>query len=355
MTKDKLAEDERAEKGAIDLDEEPLFELDEADEPDLESEEGERGGSRRQEGVDIPFDVAEYGNGLLPDALLQRIGVSWHRLHPAAAAGFQRLRNQAQRGGIDLTCTDSYRTLDQQVALKRAKPKWSATPGRSVHGWGFALDLSVGMPQKPFGHSVLNWLKANAPGLGWHLGRPKDEPWHWVYRGDQTIPTDSTDASSSASAGATSSGTVGSLSGSGDEIADATAAATGTAEVSIGSGGVVVKILHGLLGLPDHPTYDHSTDAAVRRFQTDNGITVDGRVGPQTWAALRRVTAPTDRPTLRRGSTGEPVPWVQRRLGCLPDGDFGPRTEAHVLGFQQARGLMADGIIGPQTWTSLTT
>ncbi|MGI8792975.1 MAG: peptidoglycan-binding protein [Acidimicrobiales bacterium] len=353
MTHDASAPDESASEGAIDLDEEPLFVLDETHEPDLDGEEGQRGGSRRQEGVDIPFDVAEYGNGLLPDSLLQRIGVSWHRLHPAAAAGFQRLRNQAQRAGIDLTCTDSYRTLDQQVALKRAKPQWSATPGRSVHGWGFAVDLSIGMPQKPFGHSVLNWLKANGPGLGWHLGRPKDEPWHWVYRGDQTLPAGSTDASTSTTS--TTGGAAGTATDTDDDgLSDATTAAAGNDEVTIGSRGWGVKILHGLLGVPDSATFDATTDAAVRRFQTDNGLAVDGRVGPQTWAALRRVTAPVERPTLRRGSTGDPVPWVQRRLGCAPDGDFGPRTEAHVLGFQRARSLSVDGIVGPQTWTSLT-
>lgn len=336
----------------IDLNEAPLFELDETHEPDLEGEDGERGGSLHQEGVKIPFDVAEYGNGLLPDSLLERIGISWHRLHPAAAAAFHRLRTEAAAVGIDLTCTDSYRTLDQQVALKQAKPKWSATPGRSVHGWGFALDLSVGMPQKPFGHSVLDWLNINGPRLGWHLGRPQDEPWHWVYRGDQTRPA--TPASSSTTTTAPAGGATAAAVELDDGIDAATTAAIGTDEVAIGSAGWGVKVLRGLLGLADSPTFDAATDRAVRQFQTDNGLAPDGRVGPQTWAALRRVTAPADRPTLRQGSSGDPVTWVQRRLGCAPDGDFGPRTESHVRSFQRARTLVADGIVGPQTWTSLT-
>jgi peptidoglycan hydrolase-like protein with peptidoglycan-binding domain len=29
------------------------------------------------------------------------------------------------------------------------------------------------------------------------------------------------------------------------------------------------------------------TEAAVKRFQTDRHLEVDGQVGPQTWAALR--------------------------------------------------------------------
>jgi peptidoglycan hydrolase-like protein with peptidoglycan-binding domain len=36
------------------------------------------------------------------------------------------------------------------------------------------------------------------------------------------------------------------------------------------------------------------------------------------------------------------------------DGVFGAKTEAATLAFQKARGLTADGIIGPNTWSELT-
>ncbi len=56
---------------------------------------------------------------------------------------------------------------------------------------------------------------------------------------------------------------------------------------------------------------------------------------------------------LGRGSRGEPVAEVQRRLGITADQDFGPVTESAVRSFQAGAGLVADGIVGPLTWSAL--
>jgi peptidoglycan hydrolase-like protein with peptidoglycan-binding domain len=67
----------------------------------------------------------------------------------------------------------------------------------------------------------------------------------------------------------------------------------------------------------------------------------------------------TGQPTLRRGSRGEAVKELQRRLqaaGFNPgaiDGIFGQGTDSAVRAFQRARGLTADGIVGPNTWAKL--
>lgn len=54
---------------------------------------------------------------------------------------------------------------------------------------------------------------------------------------------------------------------------------------------------------------------------------------------------------VRRGSTDKAaVSLVQAMVGTPPDGDFGPQTEAKVKKWQAARGLTADGVIGPKTW-----
>jgi hypothetical protein len=59
------------------------------------------------------------------------------------------------------------------------------------------------------------------------------------------------------------------------------------------------------------------------------------------------------KPMLRRGSRGEVVRDLQRRIGATPDGIFGPRTDAAVRTFQRRNGLVVDGIVGPKTWAKL--
>jgi peptidoglycan hydrolase-like protein with peptidoglycan-binding domain len=328
----------------IDTNEPPLFDFDTAAEPDLRDDMlGDT--SVTAEGVTIPVELLEFGNGKLPDDMLQRIGIASHRLHARAAEAFARLRALAREAGIDLTCTDSYRTFDQQVDLKKRKPDLSATPGRSVHGWGFAVDVSIGMPPKPFGKSVLRWLEQNGPPNGWFLGRPKDEPWHWVYRGAGTTPAPGGTRTATASSASSGTNTA--------DLTPADRAITGDDEITVGASGFAVRILHLLLGLEPSDTFSAETDTAVRAFQEANGLKVDGKVGPKTWGKLRSTTAPADRPELVSGAEGEAVAWVQRRLGQVVDGRFGSESVKAVRQFQLARGLFVDGEVGPRTWAAL--
>lgn len=65
--------------------------------------------------------------------------------------------------------------------------------------------------------------------------------------------------------------------------------------------------------------------------------------------------------TLSQGSSGEDVRQLQIRVAGYPgyhslltlDGDYGPATAAAVTRFQQAYGLVADGIAGSQTFNKI--
>jgi murein L,D-transpeptidase YcbB/YkuD len=103
------------------------------------------------------------------------------------------------------------------------------------------------------------------------------------------------------------------------------------------------------------------TEAAVRAFQKDKHLQVDGIAGPITWPALSV--------TVRRGSEGDAVRGVQEEFqfrnqsggpGLPIDGKFGPQTEAAVRAFQQAIAVevadfAVDGVVGPKTWQALVS
>lgn len=63
--------------------------------------------------------------------------------------------------------------------------------------------------------------------------------------------------------------------------------------------------------------------------------------------------------TCKEGSTGEAVIAIQKLLtyrgySLTADGSFGPITESKVVAFQNSRNLYPDGIVGPVTWSRLT-
>ncbi len=107
--------------------------------------------------------------------------------------------------------------------------------------------------------------------------------------------------------------------------------------------------------------YGPLTTEAVRRFQQAHGLAVDGLAGPRTFAALRRhvaaVLVPGTGYGLQSGSSR--VLGLQHQLdreGFAPgpfDGLYGPLTTEAVRRFQQAHGLVVDGLAGPRTFAAL--
>jgi tetratricopeptide (TPR) repeat protein len=69
--------------------------------------------------------------------------------------------------------------------------------------------------------------------------------------------------------------------------------------------------------------------------------------------------APTDARPLRLGSSDERVKPLQQALAAQgfevgePDGKFGEATRRAVVAFQQGRGMLADGLVGPATYVAI--
>lgn len=109
--------------------------------------------------------------------------------------------------------------------------------------------------------------------------------------------------------------------------------------------------------------FDLEVDAAVRAFQQQRGLTVDGLVGSQTlrhleearWQLGDRALSFTPGHLMR----GDDVATLQRRLTNLGfdtgriDGIFGQQTDLALRDFQRGVGVSADGTAGVETFRAL--
>ncbi|GAB3184106.1 N-acetylmuramoyl-L-alanine amidase [Micromonospora palomenae] len=109
--------------------------------------------------------------------------------------------------------------------------------------------------------------------------------------------------------------------------------------------------------------FDVATERAVRAFQQSRGLSVDGRVGAETWRALDaarwRLGARTLYHAVPEPLTGEDVRSLQERLLEMgydvghADAIYGVRTARAVAQFQREVGLKPDGSCGPHTMGAL--
>jgi N-acetylmuramoyl-L-alanine amidase len=143
-----------------------------------------------------------------------------------------------------------------------------------------------------------------------------------------------------------------------------------------GDAGVAVGEIRSMLArvglLPSAPLptqwsearFDAETAAAVREFQQQRGLIVDGLVGPESWRHLEEARWQLGDRVLAfavsHPLTGDDVLDLQNRLMSLGfdpgslDGAYGTRTELAVRAFQRESGLAADGVCGPQTFAAFS-
>lgn len=89
---------------------------------------------------------------------------------------------------------------------------------------------------------------------------------------------------------------------------------------------------------------------SVNSFQQNMGIKADGILGPQSKSILDEILK---KPTLKKGSKGYSVRYLQYRLDLSVDGNFGSKTEEALKKWQSKNNLQGDGVCGPKCWSIL--
>ncbi len=177
------------------------------------------------------WDLIDRGlkNGRLPASVLMSVGSCV--LERDAAYTMSQMVEAAAADGVRLSPAWCYRSLDQQRSTYEAncplvEPEEpivdpvtgvpvvgddgeplveigppqrecslpTATPSRSNHGWGRAVDFEVRGRTMGCADAAFRWLQENAADFGWihpdwaQCNRPTREPWHWEYGGLQLLP-----------------------------------------------------------------------------------------------------------------------------------------------------------------------
>ncbi len=109
--------------------------------------------------------------------------------------------------------------------------------------------------------------------------------------------------------------------------------------------------------------FDDDVETAVRAFQRERGITVDGIVGPETFRRLEEARWQLGDRVLSyqpgHPFVGEDVLQLQRQLNRMgfdcgkEDSHLGPLTDRGLREFQRNTGVKVDGIGGPETLRAL--
>lgn len=258
----------------------------------------------------VPTALKAYKNGQLPDNLLANVKTGG-RMYAPVAEQFNKMYDAAIAAGFKLRNVGDYRsfqsqldmflsrysTTDQgrspQVTRQYEGKTWYLKPGNapsaapdptgvkgSNHGWGTAIDLGYDANGKlqSMGGACFEWMCANAPKWGFYLqtsdkNSKEFEAWHWQYCLGDAAPDGSAQAvPAAAPAPAPTGGGI-------------LLAYPGT-PVQQGSKGDAAKLVQTIIGAKADGDFGPKSVAALKAWQTANGLTADGVVGPVTWKKM---------------------------------------------------------------------
>ena len=259
----------------------------------------------------VPTALKQYKNGQLADSVLAPIKTGG-KMYAPVAAEFNKLYDAAIAAGIKLKNVGDYRSFQGQLTmfmdryvttdtgtgvtrqyegktwwLKKGKAP-SAAPDPtglkgSNHGWGLAIDLGYDQGGKTasFGVNVpaFQWMCANAPKYGFYLqgnnpASKEFEAWHWQYALGDASPDGSVQAAPAAAPTATAPA------GGGMKFDYP------GAPVGLGSKGAAASLVQAIIGAKADGDFGPKSVSSLKAWQTANGLTADGSVGPVTWKKM---------------------------------------------------------------------
>jgi hypothetical protein len=229
----------------------------------------------------MPADLKGVTPGKLPESLLRAIP-SGGKLHHRAADAWNAMVAKAKADGVELKPTSSgdlYRTYESQLAgfkqryvlepvagtstktfegktwyLKKGMAML-ATPGKSNHNLGLAIDIASASEPKR-----LNWLIANIKDFGFSWEVVPSEPWHIrLVTGDNPTPA------------------VIAFTGGAVPVASPAAAAPAGEHKALQEALKAKGFYKGEI----NGQKDAATDAAIKAFKVANKLTADSVLGPK--------------------------------------------------------------------------
>jgi peptidoglycan hydrolase-like protein with peptidoglycan-binding domain len=256
----------------------------------------------------VPTALKQYKNGQLAQSVLASVKTGG-KMYAPVAAEFNKMYDAALAAGFKLKNVGDYRSFDGQLSmfmdryvttdtgtgvtrqyegktwyLKKGKAP-SAAPDPtglkgSNHGWGLAIDLGYDVNGKltSMGGACFDWMCANAPKYGFYLqGNNKAskefEAWHWQYCLGDASPDGSVQAAPASTPAPAPAG--------GGMKFDY----PGT-PVKLGSKGPSAALVQAIIGAKADGDFGPKSVASLKAWQTANGLTADGSVGPVTWKKM---------------------------------------------------------------------